>query len=55
MNNKSMRRLMRVVIKRAKVARAMVTAMRVVGDKEGKGGKGNGIGDKGSVQQRGKW
>ena len=39
--------------KRARMARAMVTAMRVPVDKEGKGGRGQGIGDKGGVQQRG--
>jgi hypothetical protein len=33
--------MMREAMKRARVARAMVTAMRVVGNKEGKGSKGH--------------
>ena len=42
--------------KRARVDRAMVTEMRVVGNKEGKGNdKKDGIGDKGGMQQRGQW
>ncbi len=37
--------------KRARVDRAMVTEMRVVGNKEGKGdGKKDGVGNKGGVQ-----
>ncbi len=36
-------------------ARAMVTTKRVPGNREGKGGKGHGIGDEGGVQQRGQW
>ena len=40
--------------KRARVERVMVTAMRVVGNKEGKGNdKKDGIGDEGDVRQRG--
>ncbi len=35
---------------RVRVARAMMTVMRVVGNKEDKGGKGNGNGDKGGGQ-----
>jgi hypothetical protein len=54
-NNESMRRMMRAATKRAGVAKAMVTALRVVGNKEGKDGKGNGIGDKGGMQCRGQW
>ncbi len=38
---------------RARAARARVMAMRVPGNKEGKGGKGHGIGDEGGVQQNG--
>ena len=34
-------------MKRARMARAMVTAMRVPVDKEGKGGMGHGVGNKG--------
>ncbi len=34
----------------------MLMAMRVVGkNKEGEGGKDNGSGDEGGVQQRGQW
>ncbi len=33
----------------------MVTVMRVAGNKEGKGGKGHDIGNKGGMQQRGQW
>jgi hypothetical protein len=40
------------VTKRARMARAMVTAMRMPVDKEGKGGTGHGI-NKGGVRQRG--
>ncbi len=42
--------------KRARVERAMVTAMRVVGDKEGKGNDEKDCGgNEGGVQQRGRW
>jgi hypothetical protein len=44
-----------IATKRARMARAMVTAMRVPVDKEVKGGTGQGIGDKGAVQRRGQW
>ncbi len=41
-------------MKRARVDRAMVMEMRVVGNKEGKGNdKKDGVGDKGGVRQRG--
>jgi hypothetical protein len=33
----------------------MVMAMRVLVDKDGKGGTGHGIGNKGGMQQRGRW
>jgi hypothetical protein len=39
--------MMMVATKRARVARAMVTAMRVAGNKEGKGGMGHGVGNEG--------
>ncbi len=39
--------------KRARRARAMVTAMRVPVDKEGKGGMGHGVGNKGGMGQIG--
>jgi hypothetical protein len=42
--------MMMAATKRARVERAMVTAMRVVGNKEGKGdNKKDGIGNKGGV------
>ncbi len=37
------------VTKRARMARAMVTAMRVPVDEDGKGGTGHDAGDKGGV------
>ena len=43
------------VMKRARLARAMVTAMRVPVDEEGKGGTGHGVGNEGGVRQRGRW
>ncbi len=43
------------VTKRVRMARAMVTAMRVPVDEEGEGGTGPVIGNKGGVQQRGRW
>ncbi len=42
--------MMMAATKRARVARAMVMAMRVAGNKENKGGMGNGIGNKGGRQ-----
>ncbi len=42
--------------KRARVDRAIVTEMRVVGNKEGKGNdKKEDVGDEGGVRQRGRW
>jgi hypothetical protein len=50
-NNDSIRRMMMAATKRARVARAMVTAMRVVGDEEGKGDdEKDGGGDEGGVR-----
>jgi hypothetical protein len=46
-NSKSMWQMMRAMTKRARGTRAMVTAMRVPGDKEGKGGKGHSISNEG--------
>ncbi len=55
-NNESMQRMMMAAKKRVRVERAMVRAMRVAGDKEGKGNdKKDGIGNKGGVRQRGQW
>jgi hypothetical protein len=48
--------MMMAAKKRARVERAMVMAMRVVGDEEGKGDdKKDGVGDEGGMQRRGKW
>ncbi len=38
------------VTKRARMARAMVTAMRVPVDKDGEGGTGHGVGKEGGVR-----
>ncbi len=48
-NHKSVRWMMRAITKRVRAARAMVMVMRVPGNKEGEGGKGNGVGDEGGV------
>ncbi len=40
-------------MKRARMARVMVMAMRVPVDEEGKGGTGHGVGNKGGVRQKG--
>ncbi len=48
-NNKGVWRMVMAVTKRARMARAMVTAMRLPVDEEGKGGTGHGI-DEGGVQ-----
>jgi hypothetical protein len=42
-------RMMGAATKRARAARAMVTAMRAAGNEEGKGSKGHGVGNKGGV------
>ncbi len=43
-------------MKRARVDRAMVTEMRVVGNEEGEGNdEKDDIGDKGGVRRRGRW
>jgi hypothetical protein len=49
-NDESVRRMVMPVTKRARMARAMVTAMRVPVDEEGEGGTGHGIGDEGGVR-----
>ncbi len=51
MNDESVRRMTMAVTKRARGDMAMVTEMRVVGDREGKGNdKKDGVGDKGGVR-----
>jgi hypothetical protein len=52
-NNEGVRQMVMAVTKRAMMARAMVTAMRVPVDEEGKGGTGHGVGNEGGVQRRG--
>ncbi len=47
--------MMRAATKRAWASREMMMAMRVVGNKEGKGSKGHYISNKGGMQQRGHW
>ncbi len=44
-----MRRMV-IAMKRVRMARAMVMAMRVPVDEDGKRGTGHGVGDKGGVQ-----
>ncbi len=48
-NNESVQRMVMAATKRARMARAMVTAIRVVGDKEGKGVTGHVVSDEGGV------
>ncbi len=51
MNDKSVRRMMMVVTKRARVERAMMLAMRVAVNKEGKGDdEKDGVGNKSGVR-----
>jgi hypothetical protein len=49
MNDKSAQRMMMAATKRARVARAMVTAMSVVGNEAGKGSTGHDVGNDGGV------
>ncbi len=51
-NNKGVQRMVMAVAKRARMARAMMTAMRVPVDEKGKGGTGHGV-DEGGIQRRG--
>ncbi len=53
--NKSVQRMVMAVTKRARMARAMVTAMRVPVDEDGEGGTGHGVGDEGGMRRRGQW
>jgi hypothetical protein len=53
--DKSAQRMVMAVTKRARMARAMVTAMRVPVDEDGEGGTGHGVGDEGGVRRRGQW
>ncbi len=50
-NDEGVRRMVMAVTKRARMARAMVMAMRVPVDEEGKGGTGHGV-NEGGMQQR---
>jgi hypothetical protein len=54
--DESMRRMMMAAMKRARVERVMVRAMRLVGDEEGEGDdEKDGVGNKGGVRRRGRW
>ncbi len=48
--DESVQRMVMAVTKWARMARAMVTAMRVPVNEDGKGGTGHGVGDEGGVQ-----
>ncbi len=52
-NDEGMPWMVMAVTKRARMARAMVTAMRVPVGEEGEGGTGHGVSDEGGVQRRG--
>ncbi len=49
----SVQRMVMAVTKRARMARAMVMAMRVPVDEDGEGGTGHGVSNEGGVRQRG--
>jgi hypothetical protein len=51
-NDEGVRQMVMAVMKRARMARAMVMAMRVPVNEEGEGGTNHGV-DKGGVQRRG--
>jgi hypothetical protein len=54
MNNKSVLQMMMAATKWVRVARVVVTAMRMAGDKESQGNKeDDGVDDKGGVRRRG--
>ncbi len=48
--DKSVQQMVMAVTKRARMARAMMMAMRLPVDKEGKGNMGHGVGDEGGMQ-----
>jgi hypothetical protein len=52
-NDEGVWQMVMAVMKRARMARAMVTAMRVPVDEEGEGGMGHGV-DAGGMRQRGR-
>ncbi len=52
--DEGVRWMVMAVTKRARMARAMETAMRVPVDEEGEGGTGHGV-DKGGMRRRGRW
>jgi hypothetical protein len=55
-NDESVRRIMMAATKRARVERAVVTAMRVAVNEEGEGDyEKDGVGDEGGVRRRGRW
>jgi hypothetical protein len=55
-NDKSVRQMMMAGTKRARVERAMVSAMRVAVNEEGEGNdEKDGVGNEGGMLQRGRW
>jgi hypothetical protein len=48
-NDESVQRMVMAGTKRARMARAMAMAMRVLVNKEGKGGTGHGVSNEGGV------
>jgi hypothetical protein len=56
MNDESVRQMTMAATKKARVERAMVMEIRVVGDEEGEGDdEKDDVGDEGGVQRRGRW
>jgi hypothetical protein len=56
MNDECVRRMTMAATKIARVDKAMVTEIRVVGNEEGEGDdKKDDVGDKGGVRRRGQW
>ena len=54
--DENVQRMTVAATKRARVARAMVTEMRVAGDEEGEGNdEKDGVGNEGGMRQRGQW
>ncbi len=51
--DESVRQMVMAVTKRARMTRAMVTAMRAPVNEDGEGGTGHGVGDEGGMRQRG--
>jgi hypothetical protein len=54
-NDKSVQQMVLAATKRARMARAMVTAMRVLVNEEGEGSMGHGVGNEGGMPRIGRW